>query len=432
MTVRRSIITDGLMALSIAVTILIAAELALRLGGHVPNQAWVATDENEPAYQQHPVYRVLLKPDLNRSFTRIEQGRTVATRWSTNSRSYRGGEIRSDKPATRVVVYGDSNVFAQFSNAEDTFPFKLQELLRQKTRQDVEVINAGVPGFGPDQSLFRLEQEVDILKPDIIVLHVFADNDFGDLIRNRLFVVDGSGQLVRTPPDEHADPCLENSATCLRELSPHGVMTFLGSLAVVESGRNFIRRVPVLERFADPSASSVIRYYRGLCEAEYRFFTEPGSQRPSHFADHYDYDVALDPASESAQAKITLMKGVLRQAKRLAVKKRIQLLVTVQPSSFDLTTHLHPNFTDFEKFSGYKRDRLSHLVEEAARGEGIDVINLFTLFFSHSPDRLFLTNDDHWSEAGQDLAAQTVAAFVQDAYMDPGRHSSRPGSIATP
>lgn len=355
------------------------------------------------------------------------------TRWSTNSRSYRGGEIQSDKPALRAVIYGDSNVLAQFSNLEDTFPFKLQERLRRRTKQHVEVINAGVPGFGPDQSLLRFEQEADILEPDIVVLHVFADNDFGDLIRNRLFVVDDAGQLIRTPPDNRADPCLENNETCLKRLSSRGVMTFLGSLAVVELGRSLLRQVPFVGQFADPSASSVIRYYLGLCGDEYKFFTQLDSQRPSHFADHYDYDLALDPTSDSARSKMALMRGVLHQAKQLATKKRIQLLVTVQPSSFDLTTHLHPNFTDFAKFPNYERNRLTGIVEQIARDEGIDVINLFVPFSTQNPDRLFLTNnDDHWSEAGQDLAAQTVAAFIQDVYMDPEGPSSRHERRATP
>lgn len=428
-----SIIKDGIKTLSIAVLVLVLAEFALRMGGYESNQTEAADGEEESAYEQHPVYRVSLKPGLNRSFIRVDQGRTVVTRWSTNSRSFRGSEIRSDKPAMRVLVYGDSNVFAQFSNLEDSFPFKLQEHLRQRTRADVEVINAGVPGFGPDQSLLRFEQEVDLIQPDIVVFHIFADNDFGDLIRNHLFAVDGSGQLVRTSSDHRPDPCIENSATCLKELSSHGMLAFLGSLAVVESSRNLIRRVPFLEQFADPSASSIIRYYLGLCENEYRLYTQPGSQPLSHFADHYDYDLALDPVGESARIKVTMMKGILRLVKQLASTKQVQLLVTVQPSSFDLTTHLHPNFTDFEGFSGYRKDHLAQIVEQAAQAEGIDVINLFDLFSSHGPDRLFFTNnDDHWNEAGQALAAQTLATFIQDKYMSTGRHHSRTVRMTTP
>ena len=418
---QRSIIKDGLRAVSIAVTVLIVAELALRVGGYAPHQMLAANGESEPAYQQHPVYRVSLKPDLNRSFVRVEDGRTAVTQWSTNSRSFRGGEIKTDTPPMRVLVYGDSNVFAQFSDLENTFPFKLQQLLRQMTEADIEVINAGVPGFGPDQSLLRLEQEIDILKPDVVVFHVFADNDFGDLIRNRLFAVDDSGRIVRTSSDQRVDTCLENSTSCLKDLSSDGALKFLSSLAVVESSRNMIRRIPFLSKFADPSASSSIGYYLKLCEAEYRVFKQPSSHRPSHFADHYDYDLALDPTGESARTKVALMRGILQLAKQLTAEKQAQLLVTVQPSSIDLTTHMHPNFMDFEGFPDYQKDRLSTVVEEAARAEKIDVINLFDLFLGHAPDQLFFRNDDHWSEAGQELTAQAVATYIHGSYTSAGR-----------
>lgn len=420
---QRPIIRDGLKLLSIAVAILIVAELGLRVGGYTPHQMRAANGESEPAYEQHPAYRVSIKPDLTRSFVRVEDGRTVVTQWSTNSRSFRGSEIKTDKPPMRILVYGDSNVFAQFSNLENTFPFKLQEFLRQITETDVEVINAGVPGFGPDQSLLRLEQDIDILKPDVVLFHVFADNDFGDLIRNRLFAVDDSGRIVRTSSDQRADPCLENSTSCLKDLSSDGVLRFLSSLAVIESSRNVIRRIPFLAQFADPSASSSIGYYLKLCEAEYRFFKQPAFHRPSHFADHYDYDLALDPTGASARTKVTLMRGILRLAKQLTTAKQVQLLVTVQPSSIDLTTHLHPNFTDFEGFPDYQKDRLSTIVEEGARAEEIDAINLFDLFVGHDPDQLFFPNDDHWNEAGQELAAQTVATYMHDRYISGGhRH----------
>jgi len=430
---QRPIIKDALIALSIAIAVLIVAEIALRIGGdYASNQTLAANGEKEPAYQHHPIYRVSLKPGLNRSFIRVDQGETIVTQWSTNSRSFRGSEFRSDKPALRVLVYGDSNVFAQFSNLEDTFPFKLQEFLRQMTQVDVEVINAGVPGFGPDQSLLRLEQEVDLIQPDIVLFHIFADNDFGDLIRNRLFAVDDSGRIVRTSPDQRADPCLENSASCVKDLSANVVLKFLRSLAVVESSRNLVRRIPFLSQFADPSASSSIGYYLKLCEAEYRLFKQPASLRSSHFADHYDYDLALNPTGESARTKVTLMRGILRLAKQLTAAKQVQLLVTVQPSPTDLTTYMHPNFMDFGGFPGYQKDRLSTIVEEAARAEEIDVINLFDLFSGHVPDQLFYTNDDHWNEAGQELAAQAVATYIRGSYISVGRRQLHTVSRITP
>jgi hypothetical protein len=110
----------------------------------------------EVAFEPHPVYLISLKPNLERTFRRSAKNGQVITHWNTNSASFRGPEIK-EKHGTRIIVYGDSNIFARFSNLEDTFPFQLQEVLRRATGKTIEVINAGVPGFGPDQSLLRFE-----------------------------------------------------------------------------------------------------------------------------------------------------------------------------------------------------------------------------------------------------------------------------------
>ncbi len=55
------------------------------------------------------------------------------------------------------------------------------------THAPAEVLNAGVVGWGPDQEYLRMQRELDRLKPTVVVLAIFADNDKGDLMRDRLF-----------------------------------------------------------------------------------------------------------------------------------------------------------------------------------------------------------------------------------------------------
>jgi hypothetical protein len=97
------------------------------------------------------------------------------------------------------MVYGDSNVQARFSSLEDTFSHRLEIGLESRLGTKVDVINAGVIGFGPDQSLLRFIKDADVYRPNVVIFHVFADNDFGDLLRNRLFELAPDGTLVETP-----------------------------------------------------------------------------------------------------------------------------------------------------------------------------------------------------------------------------------------
>ncbi len=142
-----------------------------------------------------PLYHYGLIPNSRKLFRHSlgnGGGRVLVT---VNSRGFRGSELE-DRPALRVAVYGDSSIFAAFSHLDETFPVRLDHDLERALRKPVEVVNAGVEGYGPCQALLRLEGELETLRPNLIVFPVFADNDFGDLVRNKLFALDGGGRLV--------------------------------------------------------------------------------------------------------------------------------------------------------------------------------------------------------------------------------------------
>ena len=151
-----------------------------------------------------------LKRGVSKTFERRPANGGDTVHWQTNDASFRGRELRSN-PGTRVIVYGDSNIQARFSHLDQSFPQRLERHLQASSGGDVEVINAGVVGFGPDQCLIRLSSDIDEHDPDVVVFHVFADNDFGDVVRNRLFELDANGALVRTNQRATLDQTLESS-----------------------------------------------------------------------------------------------------------------------------------------------------------------------------------------------------------------------------
>jgi len=85
---------------------------------------------------------------------------------------------------------------ASYSLLPDTYSEKLETKLSQNLKINIEVINAGVNGYGPDQISLRLADELDWLKPDIVIISIFTDNDFGDLLRNNIYRLDKANQLV--------------------------------------------------------------------------------------------------------------------------------------------------------------------------------------------------------------------------------------------
>ena len=96
----------------------------------------------------------------------------------------------------RIVVYGDSNVQAIFSTDANTFPEQLESIVSLDLGRPVEVVNAGVIGYGPDHYLLRMTAELPVLQPELVVMTIFADNDLGDPLRHRLLEV-RDGRLIR-------------------------------------------------------------------------------------------------------------------------------------------------------------------------------------------------------------------------------------------
>ncbi len=96
-----------------------------------------------------------------------------------NSRGMRGPEVAASKPenAYRVVCLGDSITFGEGVRYEDTYPAVLATILGERMPdRRVEVINAGVQGFGTnDAAAFFLRRCLQ-LKPDVVTLGFFLND----------------------------------------------------------------------------------------------------------------------------------------------------------------------------------------------------------------------------------------------------------------
>jgi L-rhamnose mutarotase len=278
----------------------------------------------------------------------------------------------------------------------------LEYRLRDLTHRDIEVVNAGINGSGPDQYYLRFSDEVDVYHPNIVIFVVFADNDFGDLIRTRLFDLGPSGELVETKFTRTVDS----------ELQRHPLQDFASNSLLVSGVRKFWRTVT-------QQNPSMLNTFLSLNEKEYSVYTKHQPKLFTHFAyGDYDADLALFPSSEAAKTKIGLMNGVLRKAKQLADSKEVKFLVIIEPSSKDLTTNMEPNYKTFETYPGYKRTNLSSFVERICVENQIPYINLWEPFLKNHPENLYFKEDDvHWNDAGQDLGAGEAARFIADHFL---------------
>ena len=384
--------------LFITAMLFVSLELILRL--IYPEKVIKSTS----AYQFNPESLVSLKANITKIFERKEiNGGDVIT-WKTNSHGFRGASV-SSTPKFRIMVYGDSNIQARFSRDENTYPVKLQQYLNKEAGANkVEVINAGLVGAGPDQSLIRMKNDFEKFKPDLIILHVFADNDYGDILKNRLFNLNLDGSVALSGMKTSVDSVI---------LERDGFKHFVSSLLLVKAARKIVTRTDNKQL----TVKDILKNLELSTKEHYENFIKNGAKKASHFGDPYDLDVAAMPSSPSAITKIKLMRGILLQAKEFAIKSNVKLLVQIQPSVVDLSKNGYINYDNLTQYKGYKRTNLSSFIEEMCKSEKISYLNLYQIYSENKPESLYFKGDNnHWNDAGQDLAAKVSASYIKSNF----------------
>jgi hypothetical protein len=130
-----------------------------------------------------------------------------------NSLGLRGPEVspRSEDDI-RLLFLGDSMVVAMEVEYGKTFPARIAEELSVRTGKLVRSINAGVRGYGTDQSLLYFRDQGRLLEPDIVIFFHSGNDPRNNRTLHRMrrpmgkaaFVLreDGSLELIGSPvPD---------------------------------------------------------------------------------------------------------------------------------------------------------------------------------------------------------------------------------------
>lgn len=418
---KRLIVTYGVIVL-LSLAVPVALECALRWRS--PEQ--VASTPDYAFLQSDALLGYSIKSGVRAEFQRTPVNGGERIHWHSNSYGYRGDEPMAS-PAYRVVVYGDSNIQGVFSSDDNTFAEQLERLLSSAGRPRLEAINAGVVGYGPDHYLLAFERDLARLRPDVAIFTIFADNDLGDPIRHRLLELRG-GELS-TRSDRFIYPELPIGQRLSRSVSEllltRTLLGVLERLAPTHDASDATTESS--SGNADPSAAYLTSLNAMVAEAHGLYLT----RAPTYArVDHYDIDVAVSPASATAELKLAILRAILRRAQRRATEERVKLLVVIIPSRIDMTTHDVLSYRSLIRFPMYRQDRLTGVIESLCVDEGVDVLNLFPIFSASDPASLYFKgSDNHWNDKGQHLAATAVSVkfrgwrSVREAGPAPGAYT---------
>jgi len=350
------------------------------------------------------LYRLI--PGVQRVTTLPPINGSLRIHYEINSLGFRGKELSSLGETLRVVVYGDSFIQGDFSRTEDTFTERLNAHLANRTGRRVEVVNAGVAGYGPDQELRRMESELPVLKPNLAIVAIYAGNDFGDLVRDKLYRLSSEKTLSENPSvvlDESfaRDMAQARKEPILRKMLRNARKRLVGDPSQIFPTGKEARRERV-----EADLNQAVTEYR-------QYVIEGDNVVHELYRDPYNADVSLTPVSESARYKVAMMGQIITRMRLTAAAQNVPLLFVLIPSPIDVAEVHETGEVDTMRYPAYRRSTLTDILEQICRRNQLPVVNLFEPFWEYRARDLYLKGgDDHWNPSGQDFAAELVSNFI--------------------
>jgi hypothetical protein len=330
---------------------------------------------------------------LNHSVIGFRPGR-VHSGFVLNSRGLRTREYATRKrPGTlRVVALGDSFTFASGGMPySELWPSLLEGHLRERGSRPVEVLSLGVPGVGPSFLKRLWELEGSRLRPDVVILALFVGNDFTD---EGPAVVENLGtSLARV---SYAARLVRNVLRLWRagvELPAEGAPAPAsgprsGGYEIPGYRESFARRRPKLSD-------------RALLEME----TERSA-------------ICERATSESFEALFAKTAKVIASLHDEVRASGAEFLLVVIPDRFQVNPDERRRIVESEgrSDSEFDWDRPQRRLDGLCREAGLDCLDLLPAFRREATSvALYNAGDAHWSEAGNRLAAQEIAAHLAPA-----------------
>jgi len=120
---------------------------------------------------------------------------------TTDAAGIRGPSAWSEEGRTRLLVLGDSFAFGEGVDLAERFDTLVKERI-----PDLEIVNLGVMGYGPDQQFIRARPWKETLRRGDVLLLLTYGNDFYDLAqtrhagRSKPWLEEKGGRLVEHEP----------------------------------------------------------------------------------------------------------------------------------------------------------------------------------------------------------------------------------------
>jgi hypothetical protein len=376
-----------LLASASCLVFLAIAELVIRLFWQPGGQTSVIRAD--------PTYGWSLRPGSQQHSVNTDRG--LDYHIAVNSLGLRDRERPRTRPpgVRRVLFLGDSVVFG----AGVEIGARSTDVLESLLGPGIEVLNAGVSGWGTDQEFLYLCREGFALHPDVVVLGLCMLNDvlnnmlthelFGGAPKPR-FVLDDGGALVLEPAAPRPPPAARRRAIDL--LKHSRLLHYVG------------RHVRVLHA-PRPAPVHPRPYYPEDLES-----------------DHSHWAVYRTPYTPRFEAAFRVTEAILAAMQDSVSAHGTPLVWLVFPQKVEVDAEARRRELAHYGYDPAQFDLAAPYVRLAKLASRLDLGSVYPLDEFRAAHRpLFFEHDGHPNAAGHAIAAQAVAPLVRDALADPHR-----------
>lgn len=301
-------------------------------------------------------------------------------RYTTNNLGVRGSadvEIPKPEDTYRILGLGDSFTFGVGVEDDETFLALLEDQLQTDATADkrIEVVNAGVAGWGTSHQLAYLIDRGFALEPDLIIIGTHT-NDLNDNIMSGLHSLDENGALRTTPQDE-VPPYIDNS---------------------------IFRQVPFYTFFANNFATMAwlrneyTRFRRGNFADEV--------QETIHTNDEVSADTNLETSTPDEPPLVdpyesAMIEALMQEIVRLADERDIPVVF--------MTMHARWNNSPLER-----KPFSDHIIDLCIQNDLIclDTNPLFLELGMHVDDLYYKYHDNHWKPIAHTFVVEYLYNFL--------------------
>jgi len=341
-----------------------------------------------------------------------------------NSAGFIDQEYTQEKPAGvyRILVVGDSFTEGLRVPMEATFHSILEKELNAAGKR-VEVINAGVAGWGTDQELLFYQEVGRAYQPDMVLLAFFPGNDimnntialesknFGAVRKPYFLLEDGRLALHNQPVGSESEPVTaeDNAAPAPQLIPEHPPLAFL--LPVLQHSAFYRYFIPRLRVLAPGLALKLAQW--GLIT--------PGSEtrRAEQETDYVPitYGVYKTPLDPPWQEGWHITQALLAQFKSNVETDGGEFRVVVIPSQVQVDpaawAHILQSYPAMQE-EQWDLDQPNQRLAEILHAQKTPYLDLLPIFRAWDGPPLFFPIDGHWNEQGHRLAGESLTRWLMD------------------